>query len=105
MRKPLYTLAAAALLSFGAQATDDIGLIDNQYIVQLQPGLVTDLAGTIDALLAGSTGARLLHQYDSVLYGFAVQMTPAQAAALALNPLVAEIEQDRVVLALSLIHI
>lgn len=99
MRKPLYTLAAAALLSFGAQATDDICLIDNQYIVQLQPGLVTDLAGTIDALLAGSTGARLLHQYDSVLYGFAVQMTPAQAAALALNPLVAEIEQDRVVLA------
>lgn len=100
MQKTLLSLAAAFGLSLGAQAANDLGLIDNQYIVTLQnTAQTTPLNSTVDALLAGFPGVELLHQYDTVLQGFSARMSAEQAALLELNPLVARIEQDRMSIA------
>ena len=99
MRKILLPIVAALGLSAAAQAADDNGLISDQYIITLNAGVVSELAGTVETLLAALPGARELHRYDTVLFGFAANMTAEQAALLALNPLVQAVEQDRVVVA------
>lgn len=76
-------------------------LIEGQYIVlmnKLDPlGLpVTDLAQTIDQLLA-PLGGQLLTRFDHAVVGFVAQLSPEAAAELANNPLVKLIEQDRTV--------
>ena len=98
MHKLTLSLLAGLSLS-GAAMANDIGLIDEQYIVTLHAPLVEDLGATAQSLLAGTPGAALLHEYDTVLFGFSARMPAAAAELLRLNPLVAAIEQDRVVLA------
>ncbi len=99
MHKTLISLAAGIALSVTAQAADDLGLIDNQYIVSLQAPLVSDLDNAVSSLLAATPGAALLHTYDTVLFGFSARMSAEQAALLGQNPLVARIEQDRMAVA------
>lgn len=78
-------------------SAQDMGLIEDQYIVRLHAPMVGDLPDTVDALLGTNPGSQLLHTYDTVLFGFAARMSAAQAEALTLNPLVHVVEQDRVV--------
>ncbi len=99
MQKLLCSALAGFALSFGAQAADDLGLIDNQYIISLDAQAVSDLDQAIAGLLAAAPGARLLHRYDTVLFGFSARMPAEAAAALALNPLVRAVEQDRMAIA------
>lgn len=99
MKTASLALLAGLGLSFAAAAADDIGLIDDQYIVRIHAPLVENLDATVDSLLGGLDGATLLHRYDSVLTGFAARMSADQAAALAAHPLVSAVEQDRLVIA------
>jgi hypothetical protein len=101
----LATFVAVSALVFtataaGAQASptgpDRIGRPDRpvpeQYIVTLRetPGV-----GLGDAdVLTRLHGGRLLQRFQTALRGFTVQMTEAQAQALARDPRVAAIEQD-----------
>ena len=90
--------AQAALLR--VSALDGV-LIPGQYIVKLGKPLdsVTQslpVAAIAAALLPGIGGGRVLHVYEHALRGFAVQLSPAQALLLSLNPLVESVEPDRV---------
>lgn len=84
--------------------SDDLAvgeLIEGQYIVlmnKIDPlGLpITDLAQTVDSLLA-PLGGQLLARFDNAVLGFVAQLSPEAAAELANNPLVKLIEQDRTV--------
>ena len=63
-------------------SAQDMGLIEDQYIVRLHAPMVGDLPDTVDALLGTNPGSQLLHTYDTVLFGFAARMSAAQAEAL-----------------------
>ena len=80
----------------------DTTLIPGQYIVQLGKPAGRLLAAlpvaTIAAgLLKGIGGGRVLYVYEHAMRGFAVQLTPAQALLLSLNPIVQTVEPDHVV--------
>lgn len=94
-------LAAAWLLAFGtAQAGQPIA---NQYIVQLDASAPTArglaLGERVQSLLAQVGGGQLLVQYEHALLGFAVRMTPNQAAMLASLPGIKRVEQDQIMTA------
>ena len=77
------------------------GTIKDQYIVTLRKlpanslvkGLKVD--DLVKLVLSGVGGGKILHTYDTALFGFAAQFTPAQAKLLKSQPLVLEVEQDR----------
>lgn len=73
--------------------------IPDQYIVEIgrPEGLVTNVAGLAQQLLAGVGGGKVLHVYERALRGFAAQMTASQAALLAQTQGVLSVEPDRVV--------
>ena len=96
------TVAAATETPFSDGVTALPGTpIDNQYIVLLNKellgvgNLVAPLQDTIDGLIAG-TGITVLHTFSETLRGFVGQMSAPQAQLLALNPLVALVEQDQI---------
>ena len=96
------TAADAGDVPFGATSAAAPGTpIDGQYIVLLNKelagvgDLVVPLQDTIDGLIAG-TGITVVHTFSESLRGFVAQMSDAQADLLALNPLVALVEQDQV---------
>jgi subtilisin family serine protease len=80
--------ASGAALAVG-QAVPD------RYIVELRPGGAS-VAGEAAAIAAARHG-RVLFVYEHALRGFAAELSPAEAAALAADPRVARIEPDRVV--------
>ena len=49
------------------------------------------------AVLSTVAGAKLISQYDTIFNGFTARLTPAQAAALALNANVAAVAEDQLV--------
>jgi hypothetical protein len=68
--------------------------VANRYIVVL--------AGDDDPLAAGLQsqaihGGRLTHVYEHAIHGFAMQLTPAAASALARDPRVSYVEEDGIV--------
>ena len=70
--------------------------IANRYIVVLDRTR-TRSAQTIDQAidhLATRHGARIEHRYTSVIEGFAAEMSPSEAAALAADPNVAYVEEN-----------
>ena len=93
--------AAGAAGGLGSGGADLIGRPDNpiagQYIVTLRA--TPDVPGLAN-VLSGLHGGRLLQTFQSALTGFTVQMTDAQAEALARDPRVASVEQDGYVHAL-----
>lgn len=71
-------------------------LIPEQYIVELKPGEGRGLLRQTAQGLVGSVGGgELLHVYGRALNGFSVRLPPIAAEALARNPRVLRIEQDR----------
>ena len=87
--RQLYALDAisAATVPAGAKIGS---VIPNRYIV-------TVVASKQPAVFARSTGATPLAVFTHALNGFTADLTPSQVAALAQNPSVTRIEQDRVV--------
>lgn len=104
MRRFKFAAFAAAAL---ATAVATAAPIPNQYIVTLKKPLDrSPLAGLPVAQQASSLltlvgGGQVLHVYETALRGFAVRLSPAQAALLALNPLVSAIEQDQTMSAIA----
>ena len=94
--KRLCCALAVAAVSAAASA----GTIPNQYIVTLNKPLDrsalanTPVAQQAQVLLAGVGGGQVLHTYEHALRGFAVRLSPSQAALLQLNPLVAAVNPD-----------
>ncbi len=93
----LAALLAASVVGSTASAAP----IPNQYIVTLKKPLdgsalaslpVLQQAGSLLSLVGGG---QILNTYEYALRGFAVRLSPLQAGLLALNPLVAAIEQDQ----------
>jgi len=88
-------------MSNPAQQTSDPGnrtagaeSVPGQYIVVLRDN-VTDPAAVARALV-DAAGGSLLYVYTSAIKGFAARLSPAAAAALQSNPLVAYVEADQV---------
>lgn len=96
---PVFSLPTAAALPLLGSSSLESALVPGQYIVHVgKPldGLASaPFTALVTDLLAGVGGGRVLHVYEHALRGFAVQLSPAQAALLALNPLVLSVEQDR----------
>ena len=87
--RQLYALDATSAATVPAGAK--IGsVIPNRYIV-------TVVASKQPAVFARSAGATPLAVFTHALNGFTADLTPSQVAALAQNPSVTRIEQDRVV--------
>lgn len=100
MNRTFFALITAFLcfqLTLIGVASADETLIEDQYIVQLQPDLVDEVAEVAEVLLDNIGGGAVLHSFDTVLVGFSAQLTPVQAALLAALPEVTAIEQDRLV--------
>jgi len=95
-----FKLAAFAALTVVAAAAS-AAPIPNQYIVTLKKPLdgtalsSLPVAQQATSLLSLVGGGQVLNVYESALRGFAVRLSPVQAQLLALNPLVAAIEQDQ----------
>jgi len=76
--------------------------IPDQYIVlldkqqQTSSGAVIPLPTAVNGLLVNHGGV-LLHTYSDTLRGFVAKLTPAQADALANDPAVLLVEQDRII--------
>ena len=93
----LAAFIAATVVTAAASAAP----IPNQYIVSLKKPIdgsalaKLPVAQQADSLLALVGGGQILNTYEYALHGFAVKLTPVQAQLLALNPLVAAIEQDQ----------
>lgn len=105
------TLAASATAVAGPltdvlDATLQNGVIPNQYVVTLNKAPAGDalarlgVAEQAQQLLAGVGGGQVLYVYEYALRGFAVRLSPAQAALLQLDPLVARVSPDVVVKAI-----
>lgn len=96
-----FLAAGAALValccSFAANAAP-AKPIANQYIVVLDDSAI--LAGNLNTLVQGLItqvgGGQVLNVYQNALRGFAVRMSPSQAALLAKLPLVKLVEQDQI---------
>lgn len=89
------TVPETATAQVGAVGT----AVENRYIVVLEKsGLsgLTDLVSQVEAL-AASYGIDIDRVYEHALDGFVGEMPAAVAALLALDPLVAYVEQDRIV--------
>jgi len=72
--------------------------IPGQYIVKVAKG--SEAKGLLNALLRGNPHAELLHEYDSVFYGFAVRGIPEAAMRnlARMNPdVILAVEEDQVV--------
>ena len=67
--------------------------IANSYIVVYKDN-VQDVDGESDDI-AAKTGGKVKHKYRFALKGMAIEMSAAQAAALAADPRVASVEQDQ----------
>jgi subtilisin family serine protease len=78
-----------------SQSSSGSEKIPGQYIVVFR-GDVADAEG-VAARLAGRYNGKLRHAYAAALKGFAADMSDADAAAVALEPEVAYVEQDQVV--------
>jgi subtilisin family serine protease len=92
--RPIAVLAAAAIATLAVPSVA-APPANESFIVVLRPG-----AGSVPAVaasLAGAAGARVGFVYEHALQGFSMTASPAAAAALARNPQVAYVEQDRVV--------
>ena len=93
----LAALVAATVIASAAAAAP----IPNQYIVTLKKPLngstlaKLPVAQQAESLLSLVGGGQVLNTYEYALRGFAVKLSPVQAQLLALNPLVAAIEQDQ----------
>src|SRR5207248_1316580 len=73
------------------------GAIPNSYIVGLKNASVSAAAvGTTATTLATKYGGTVSRTYSHALRGFAAKMSASQAKALAANPQVAFVEQNRV---------
>ncbi|QQD17749.1 S8 family serine peptidase [Spongiibacter nanhainus] len=90
---------------FSKASSANSELIDGRYIVllnkPLEPLLGTDLSalpllGQVEALL-NSVGGELLITFQHAVTGFVAQLSPEAADLLRQNPLVALVEQDRMV--------
>jgi len=83
-----------------AASTASAAPIPNQYIVTLKKPLDgsvlsnATMATQAMSVLTAVGGGQVLHTYEYALRGFAVRISPAQAALLALNPLVASVNAD-----------
>ena len=87
--KPRPAPAAEVSTSGAGQA------VRGQYIVVFRPG--TRGAADLARSLTREHGGALLHTYTSALQGFAARLPEGRAAALARNPNVVSVEQDRTV--------
>ncbi len=67
----------------------------DRYIVVVGPN-AGDVSGSARVIMAGRQG-RLGFVYQTALHGFAAELTPAEAAALAKDPRVERVEADQVV--------
>src|SRR5712692_5383842 len=74
-------------------------LIPGQYIVVLKP--TAQNVGAIARELVALHGGALRFTYTHALQGFSAQLSDAAAAALAQHPLVAYVEQDQVMHAIT----
>lgn len=78
------------------------GTIKDQYIITLRkPPLNSLVKGLgindlVSLVLSGVGGGKVLHTYDTALFGFSAQFTPEQAKLLKSQPLVLEVSPDRV---------
>ncbi|MEK6806024.1 MAG: S8 family serine peptidase [Pseudomonadota bacterium] len=97
----LFSVLVLGLSAFCAQAATP-RYISNQYIVVLNKPVAGSLlyglpvAEQATTLLSTVGGGRVLLSYEHALKGFAARISPAQAALLSLNPLVASITQDQI---------
>jgi len=102
-RFKLAAFVTATILGFAASAAP----IPNQYIVTLKkpldgtPLASLPVAQQASSLLSLVGGGQVLNTYEYALHGFAATLSPLQAQLLALNPLVAAIEQDQTVRAVA----
>ncbi len=104
-------LAAAGLLAAGAagaSAADGEILgenaknaIEDRYIVVLDEDLSKRQASSVIEELTDEHDADLTHRYSSTVQGFSAEMSEEDAKALAADPAVAYVEQDRTVTALA----
>ena len=101
-----FAIAASSGLTNGRQAGAPTGLVrakrpvPNHYIVVLKESGPSEPAPDIDAIamdLSIQHSAQLGFTYRHALRGFSVQMTEAQALAMAKNPRVAYVEEDGIV--------
>ncbi len=72
--------------------------VDGRYIVALNKEATgSQTVQQVAAVLLGPLGGEAIHVYTTVLTGFVADLSPAEAALLAANPLVDYIEQDQTV--------
>jgi subtilisin family serine protease len=97
----LPTLFCALLFSgaaSGGELVKPADPIPNRFIVvldvKLVPGVAAPLVRSLAAQLAKLHGGQLLHVYENVLGGFALQVDAQAAAAIAQNAQVLFVEQD-----------
>jgi len=88
-------MAAAARPAAGAAAGAPDGVIPGEYIVTFQDS-VKDVPGLAKRTVA-EAGGTMRFEYTAAVRGFAARLPDQAAAALAHNPQVASIEQDRTV--------
>jgi subtilisin family serine protease len=92
------SLACAQPAPLGSVTLSAGTAITDSYVVVLNdsPALTAQPVRAFAAGLTGQYGGRITHVYQYALKGFAVRMTPMQAARLAGDPRVASVEQDQV---------
>lgn len=95
------TLVSEPLEAASTQVSAVGTAVEGRYIVVLEKSGLPSLAGLVGQVeaLAATYGLRVDRVYENALDGFAAQMPAAVASLLALDPLVAYIEPDRIVAA------
>lgn len=96
---PVESLVNAPVETASAQVSGVGTVVENRYIVVLEKSGLSGLTGLIGQVeaLAATYGIEIDRVYENALDGFVGQMPAAVASLLALDPLVAYVEQDRIV--------
>ena len=93
--EPAHTEARTARAGQGRVGPADVAPIEGQYIVVFEES-VRDVPG-LARQLAAAHGRAPIFTYERTIKGFAAELPQAAAEAIARNPNVAYVEQDRVV--------
>jgi subtilisin family serine protease len=86
----------------GTTRTDALGSVSgqpipNRYVVEFKPGMAVGNVATEANRIVNADGGRLHFTYEHSIRGFAADLSDKAVAALRANPLVASVEQDRIV--------